>query len=113
MEVVYRQGRATAAEIARGLLDPPSYSAVRAMLVILVNKGHLRHESEGQRYVYLPTVPRERARRRAMRELVTTFFGGSPKDAVVALLEETDQRLSAKDLEEIRRRIENAKRKGG
>src|SRR3954471_349842 len=86
MDVVYRRGPATAAEVLEGLPDPPSYSAVRAMLRVLEEKGHLRHEEKGPRYVYLPTVPREEARQSALSQLVQTFFDGSTEQAVAALL---------------------------
>jgi len=112
MEVVYRRGSATAAEVAAGLPDPPSYSAVRTLLGILESKGHLRHEAQANRYVYLPVVPRAQARRRAMNELVRTFFEGSPKDAVVTLIEEKGRQLSPEDLTEIRRLIDEAARQG-
>jgi predicted transcriptional regulator len=112
MDVVYRLGSPSAAEILEGLADPPSYSAVRAMLSILVGKGHLRHESDGARYLYKPTVPREAAQRRALRDLVTTFFSGSPKQALVALLDDTGAKLSDEDLKEIRGRIDSAKKQG-
>src|SRR6185503_11498700 len=102
MEVVYRRGSATAAEVAAGIPDPPSYSAVRTLLSILEGKGHLRHESRANRYLYLPVVPRAQARRRALNELLSTFFAGSPKDAVVALIEEKGRQLSAEDLAELR-----------
>ena len=77
MDVVYRLGRATAAEVQEGLPDPPSYSAVRALLRVLEEKGHLRHEQDGPRNVYVPTVPRDAARSSAVRALLETFFGGS------------------------------------
>jgi predicted transcriptional regulator len=112
MDVVYQLGGATAAEVAERLPDPPSYSAVRTLLGILETKGHLRHESRGNRYVYLPVVPRAKARRRALRDLVSTFFEGSPKEAVVTLLEEQGRELSGEDLEEIRRLIEETKKQG-
>src|ERR671925_464450 len=86
MDIIYARGQATAAEVTAALPDPPSYSAVRALLRILEQKGHLRHEQDGPRYVFLPTVPRDRARRSAMRHLVRTFFDGSTEDAVAALL---------------------------
>lgn len=87
MEFIYRRGRATAAEVHAGLAQPPSYSAVRAHLRVLEAKGHLRHVVDGPRYVYLPTVPRERARESALRQLVNTFFDGSRAAAVAALLD--------------------------
>ena len=112
MDVVYRLGSATAAQVAAGLTDPPSYSAVRSMLSILESKGHLRHESRDHRYVYLPSVPREQARRRALRDVVRTFFDGSPKDAAVALIDDGDRGLSRDDLQELRARIEEAIKQG-
>ena len=112
MDVVYRLGAATAAEIAANLASPPSYSAVRATIVVLESKGHLRHETRGGRHAYLPTVRQAAARRRALREVVATFFQGSSKQAVVALLNEAAEKLSAADLEEIRRHIDEAKQRG-
>ena len=112
MDVVYRTGRATAAEVQVALPDPPSYSAVRAMLRILEEKGHLKHEQDGPRYVFLPTVPREKARRSALRQLVTTFFEGSTAQAVAALLGEPDAKLTEEDLEKLSRLIEQTRKEG-
>ena len=112
MEVIYRLGSATAAEVAEHLVDPPSYSAVRTMLSILETKGHLRHENRGNRYVYLPVVSRSKARRQALHDLVRTFFEGSPKDAVVTLIEEKGRQLSAEDLAEIRSLIDRTGKPG-
>jgi predicted transcriptional regulator len=112
MEVVYRRGGATAAEVAAHMPDPPSYSAVRAMLSILEGKGHLRHEARGGRYVYLPTVPHGTARKRALRDLVATFFQGSPRDAVISLLDEAGRELSDEDLAAIREQIDGARKQG-
>jgi BlaI family transcriptional regulator, penicillinase repressor len=111
MDVVYRLGSATAAEVAAALPDPPGYSTVRTMLSILESKGHLRHETRANRYVYLPVVPRSTARKRALRDLVSTFFDGSSKDAVVTLIEESGRELSEKDLAEIRSLIEASRPK--
>jgi predicted transcriptional regulator len=111
MEVIYAHGRSTAAEVREHLSDPPSYSAVRAMLRILEDKGHLLHESDGPRYVFLPTTPREQARETALRGIVQTFFGGSPENAVVALLDLEDE-LDADALERLAGRIEEARREG-
>lgn len=86
MDVLYARGSASAAEIRVALPDPPSYSAVRALLRILEDKGHLRHELQGPRYVYYPQVSRERARRSALKRLVSTFFGGSAAQAAAALI---------------------------
>ena len=109
MEIVYEHGRATAAEVRDLMPDPPSYSAVRSMLRILEDKGHLRHEQDGPRYVFLPTVPREEARETALRRVVRTFFGGSPEGAMAALLDLEGDRLDEKALERIARRIEEAR----
>src|SRR5579872_7400584 len=87
VDAVYRLGRASVAEVRAELDDPPSYSAVRAMLNLLEEKGHLRHVADGLRYVYKPTAARSQVRRSALRHLVQTFFDGSPTSAVAALLE--------------------------
>jgi predicted transcriptional regulator len=87
MEVVYRLGQASVADVLAQLPDPPSYSAVRAMMRLLEEKGHLRHKQQGARYVYLPIQSRETARRSALKHLVRTFFDGSAENAVAALLD--------------------------
>src|ERR1043165_10125470 len=87
MDILYERGRATAAEIHQALPDAPTYSAVRAKLRVLEEKGHVRHEEESLRYVYVPTVARDTARRSALRHLVTRFFEGSVEQAVTALLD--------------------------
>ena len=112
MDVVYRRGRATAAEILEGIPDPPSYSAVRAMLRVLEDKGHLRHEQDGPRYVYLPTLGRERARRSALQHLVRTFFDGSATQAVAALLDMSDGRLADAEIDRLSRLVDKAKEEG-
>ncbi len=112
MEVIYTHGRATAAEVREDLPDPPSYSAVRAMLRILEGKGHLVHENDGPRYVFLPTIPREQASETALRGIVHTFFGGSPENAVAALLDLGDDDLDSEALERIAERIAQARREG-
>ncbi len=112
MDVVYRRGRATAAEVLEDLPDPPSYSAVRAMLRVLEEKGELRHEQDGPRYVFLPTVPREQARRSALRNLVRTFFDGSTEQAVAALLDPADGKLSDAELARLARLINRARKEG-
>ena len=86
MDVLYARGSATAVEIREALPDAPSYSAVRALLRILEEKGHARHEQQGPRYVYFPQVSRERARRSELKRLVSTFFGGSAAQAAAALI---------------------------
>jgi BlaI family transcriptional regulator, penicillinase repressor len=112
LEAIYRLGRASSSEVQAHLPDPPSYSAVRAMLRILEEKGHLRHESDGPRYVYLPIVPRDRARRSALRHVVDTFFSGSVEQAVAALLESSDARLGPQELERLSERIARARKQG-
>lgn len=112
MDVVYRQGRTTAADVLAGLPDPPSYSSVRALLRVLEEKGHLRHVEEGKRYVYLPTQPRPVAARSALSQVVQTFFGGSVEKAVTTLLSSDDARLSDEELARLAALIDQA-REGG
>ena len=111
MDVIYRNGRVTAAEVLAELPEPPGYSAVRAMLRLLEEKGHIRHEQDGPRYVYLPTVNREKARRTAMRHLVRTFFDGSTDDAVAALLQ-SDNGIGENELNRLSKLIDDAKKDG-
>ena len=101
MDIVYRQGHATAAEIHAELPEPPHAAAVRTMLRILEDKGHLRHEKEGQRHVYYPKTPRSVAQRSALRHLIGTFFNGSRAAAAVALLDESDRPLSRTEREQL------------
>lgn len=110
LDVLYRQGEATAAEVQASLADPPSYSAVRATLRILEDKGHVRHEARDLRYVFMPTVPREQAKRSALKHLLDTFFDRSAEQVVATLL---DGRLSPKELERIEGLIRVARTKGG
>jgi BlaI family transcriptional regulator, penicillinase repressor len=112
MDVIYRSGRATAAEVLDQLAEPPSYSAVRALLRVLEEKGHLRHEEDGPRYVFLPTVPRERALQSALRQLLHTFFDGSTEQAVAALLDLSSARLSDAELERLSQLIADARKEG-
>ena len=112
MEVIYREGRATATDVLGKLPDPPSYSAVRALLRILEQKGHVRHVEEGNRYVYLPTIPADRARRSALRNLLQTFFQGSPEKAVAALIDMSRSELSEQELERLSRLIDQAREEG-
>jgi predicted transcriptional regulator len=112
IDILYAQGRATAAEVQAALPDPPSYSAVRAMLRILEEKGHVRHEQDGPRYVYLPTIARERAKRTALRHVLQTFFDGSTEQAISALLDGSDTRLSDTELDRLARLIDQARRQG-
>jgi predicted transcriptional regulator len=112
LDVLYQAGRATAAEVQARLPDPPSYSAVRALLRILEDKGHVRHEQDGPRYVYLPTVARDSAKRSALRHLVQTFFEGSAEQTIAALLDGSASRLSEAELDRLARLIAAAKRNG-
>ena len=112
MDVIYRLGRATAAEVHDALPDRPSYSTIRALLRVLETKGHLRHAEDGPRYVYSPTVPRERARESALRQVVTTFFDGSTEAAVAALLDLSAARLSDTELNRLAGLIAQAKKEG-
>lgn len=112
MDIAYRLGSATAADVLAALPDPPSYSAVRAMLRILEEKGHLTHRDDGPRYVYSPVVPRAAARQSALRSLVRTFFDGSATQAAAALLDMSDSRLTPGEAEQLTRLIEKAKREG-
>lgn len=109
MDAVFQRGQATAAEVRDALPDPPSYSAVRALLRILEEKGHLRHREEGARYVYMPTQPRQSAARRALRGVVQTFFGGSVEKAVATLLSEEETRLSDEEVARLAALIEGAR----
>lgn len=110
MDVIYARGQATAAEVCAALPDPPSYSAVRALLRILEQKGHLRHQEDGPRYVFLPTVSRERARKSALRSLVKTFFDGSPAKAAAALIDQAE--LNDDDMAGLAELIEKARKEG-
>ena len=112
MEVIYRLGRATVAEVLEHLEDPPSYSAVRAMLRILEEKGHLRHEQDGPRYLYLPVVSSDRARRSILQDIVKRLFDDSTEKAVAALIESSSARMSDAELERLRRLIAAARRQG-
>lgn len=109
MDVLYRLGRGTAAEIMAGVPGAPGNSTIRTQLRVLETKGHVRHEEEGLRYVYLPTVPRHAARKSALRHLVDTFFDGSSAKAVAALLGGEASRVSEKDLERIAELVESAR----
>lgn len=112
MDVLYRLGRATAAEVHTALPDAPSYSTIRALLKVLETKGHVRHTADGPRYVYTPTVSRERARESALRQLVGTFFDGSTEATVAALLGLSADRLSDAELNRLAALIAQAKKEG-
>jgi predicted transcriptional regulator len=108
MDVLYREGRASAARVREQLPDAPSYSAVRALLRILEEKGVVRHESEGLQYIYLPNVPREHAKQSALSHLMSTFFGGSTEAVLAALLKK--EKLSRFELDRLAHLIEQARK---
>jgi predicted transcriptional regulator len=112
MDVVYRLGEASVAEVLDGMADPPSYSAVRTHLRILEEKGHLQHREEGRRYVYLPIVPRHRAQASALERVLSTFFGDSPTRAVAALLDMESDRMTDDELDELAGLVERARGEG-
>ena len=112
MDILYRRGRTTAAEVMEDLPGDPHSSTVRTQLRVLEEKGHVRHEEEGLRYVYLPEVPRHEARRSALRHLVETFFDGSTEKAVTALLGREASRLSEEELDQIAELIARARKDG-
>jgi len=112
MDILYRLGRATAVEVMEGLPGKPSYSTVRTQLRVLETKGHVRHEEDGVRYVYMPAVPRRAARKSALRHLVDTFFEGSTEKVVGALLGGEGARLSDAELERIAELVAKAKKEG-
>jgi predicted transcriptional regulator len=112
MDVVYRLGKATVTDVLERLPDPPSYSAVRALMRILEEKGHLSHEQDGPRYVYLPTVPRDAAQASALSHMVRTFFGGSAEAAVAALLDLPEHGMSENELTRLSRLIDDARGQG-
>ncbi len=110
MDVLFQRSRATAAEIMENIPEPPSYSAVRAMLRVLEEKGHVRHEQDGPRYVFLPTVTRDNAKRSALDHLLDTFFEGSAAQAVATLLDNSGSKLSDDELDRMSTLIEEARK---
>ncbi|HVX41386.1 MAG TPA: BlaI/MecI/CopY family transcriptional regulator [Gemmatimonadaceae bacterium] len=112
MDAVYQLGQATVAEVLERIPDPPSYSAVRATMRVLVDKGHLRHKQDGPRYLYVPTVPQDKAKTAAVSHLVGTFFNGSMEAAVMTLLQMSEAKLSKNDIERLRSRIRDAEKEG-
>ena len=112
MDVLYGAGRATAAEVRAGIPDAPSYSAVRTLLRILEEKGHVRHEQDGIRYVYVPTVTPAKAQRSALKHLIDTFFGGSASRGMAALFELSGGDLDEAELRQLRQMINEARKKG-
>jgi predicted transcriptional regulator len=112
MDILHARGAASAADVQAALPDPPGYSAVRALLRILEEKGHLKHRVEGAKYVYLPRVSRQAASRSALRRLVATFFAGSVSQTVAALLQGADTHLPEQELEKIEQLIQQARKEG-
>ena len=112
MDILYQRGRASAADVREAMEDAPGYSAVRAMLRVLEEKGHVRHEEEGMKYVFVPTVARDKARRSAVKHVLDTFFAGSPEQIVAALLDVSSTRLTHAELDRMAALIEQAKREG-
>ena len=112
MDILYRLGSATAAEVKENIADAPSYSAVRALLRILEEKGHIKHAYDGPRYVYAPIVSRPIAQKSALKQIVKTFFDGSTSNAVAALLDMSAKDLSDTELERLAAIVEQAKREG-
>jgi predicted transcriptional regulator len=112
LDALYRTGRATCAEVQRVMADPPSYSAVRTFLRILEDKKIVRHEQDGARYIYIPTVEKEQASRSALRHVMNTFFEGSVTQAISALLDEDSKHLSEEDWQRLSVMIKNARKEG-
>ncbi|HEY6347451.1 MAG TPA: BlaI/MecI/CopY family transcriptional regulator [Bryobacteraceae bacterium] len=112
MDILYRRGKSSAAEVREAMADAPSYSAVRAMLRILEEKGHVKHQAEGLKYVYSPALAREKATRSALRHLMATFFADSPEQIVAALLDVSSTRLTREELDRMAQMIEQAKQEG-
>lgn len=112
MDILYRRGRASAQEVLAELSDPPSYSAVRALLRLLEEREHVKHTEDGQRYIYAPAVARGDARRSALSHVVKTFFAGSVEQAVAALVESPRSKLSREELDRLSDLIDRAKQEG-
>ena len=112
MDILYRRGRATAAEVNEDLSGEPHYSTVRTQLRVLEEKGHVRHAEEGLRYVYMPAVPRRAARKSALKHLVDTFFDGSAEKVVAAVLGREGARLTDEELDRIAQLVAKARKEG-
>ena len=112
MDILYRSGKASASDVLNAMPDPPSYSAVRAMLRVLEEKGHVKHQEEGLKYVYAPVVARDKAKRSAVKHVMETFFNGSAEQIVAALLDVSSTRLSRDELDRMAEMIEKAKKEG-
>ena len=112
MDILYRFGQASAAEVQANMPDPPSYSAVRATLRILEDKGHVQHQQDGPRYLFRPAVARDKAKRSAVKHLIRTFFDGSTEQAVATLLDDSSAKMSQEELGRLADLIEQARTKG-
>ena len=112
MDVIYQMGEATVGEVLDRIPDPPSYSAVRATLRVLEEKGHVDHKQDGPRYVYVPTVPQDKAQNAALTHLLGTFFNGSVEAAVMALVQMDEAKLSSSELDKLAARIRQAESEG-
>jgi len=112
MEILYQRGKASAAEVREAMSDAPSYSAVRALLRVLEEKGHVKHEADGLKYVYVPVVTHEKAKRSAVKQLIETFFRDSPEQMVAALLDVSSRRLTQDELDRMAAMIERARKEG-
>jgi BlaI family penicillinase repressor len=112
MEILYRRGKASVSDVKDGMEDAPGYSAVRAMMRVLEDKGHVKHQAEGLKYVYVPVVTREKAKRSAVKHLLDTFFSEAPEQVVAALLDVSSQRLTNQELDRMAGMIEKARKEG-
>ena len=112
MDILYQRGKASASDVRDAMNDAPSYSAVRALLRVLEEKGHIKHEADGLKYVYLPVVTRDKAKRSAVKQLVDTFFRDSPEQMVAALLDVSSRRLTPEELDRMAAMIEKARKEG-
>ena len=112
MEILYRGGKASVSEVMEGMDDAPGYSAVRAMMRVLEDKGHVKHRAEGLKYVYVPVVTREKAKRSAGKHLLDTFFSEAPDQVVAALLDVSSNRLTKEELDRMAAMIEKARKEG-
>ena len=112
MDIIYELNRATVAQVLDRIPNPPSYSAIRALLRVLKEKGHLVHKQEGPRYIYSPTLSREKARKNALKHVMKTFFDNSTEDIVAALLDISEDNLSKQDYQRIQKLIKKARTEG-
>jgi predicted transcriptional regulator len=112
MDILYQRGKASASEVREAMEAAPGYSAVRAMLRVLEEKGHVKHQAEGLKYVYVPVVARDKAKRSAVKHVMETFFNGSAEQIVAALLDVSSTRLTREELDRMSEMIEAAKKEG-